>query len=434
MKITRRGFIQTAGAVTAVGLTGVPLIASAATKKVVVVGGGTGGGTLAKYLRMADPSIEVTLIEAHKTHHTCYMSNEVIGGGRDIKTIEFGYDGLAGHGVKVVHDKVTGIDAAKKSVTTEGGKSFSYDRCVVAPGISIDWEAIEGYDQAAAEKIPHAWKAGPQTALLRSQLEAMKDGGLCVIVAPPNPYRCPPGPYERASQIAMYFKAHKPKSKVLILDPKPNFSKQGLFTSAWRRFYGYESADAMIEWRGSAQGSSDNAVVAVDVASKTVTTDFGDEIKADVLNVIPPHRAGRIAQIAGLTNDAGWCPVDLKTFESTLHKGIHVIGDAAIATTMPKSGYAANSQAKVCAAAIADLLNGREPGVPAYVNTCYSIAAENHAFSVAGIYRLAEDGSSIIGVPGSGGLTPVDASDEQFAREVIYAHSWFENITHDVFG
>ena len=429
MKITRRGFIQTAGAATAIGVAGVPYIALGASKKVVIVGGGTGGATAAKYLRMADPSIEVTLIEANKHYYTCYMSNEVLGGERSLDSIKFGYDGLAKHGVKVVHDTVTGIDAGAKSVKTAGGQSFGYDRCIVAPGIALKWGAIAGYDEAASEKIPHAWKAGPQTALLRQQLEAMKDGGTVVIAAPPNPFRCPPGPYERASQIAMYLQHAKPKSKVIILDPKPKFSKMGLFTGAWKKFYGYGTDNAMIEWHGQQEEAG---VVSVNVANNSVTTAFGDEIKADVLNVIPPQMAGSVASAAGLTSDKGWCPIDLKTFESKIHAGIHVLGDASIATGMPKSGYAANSQGKVCAAAVASLLNGQEVGSPSYVNTCYSIAAKEHGFSVAAVYKLAEDGSKIVSV--SGGLTPGDSSPETFKREVSYAHSWFKNITHDTFG
>ena len=429
MKITRRGFIQTAGAATAISVAGVPYIALGAGKNVVVVGGGTGGATAAKYLRMADPSIEVTLIEANKHYYTCYMSNEVLGGERSLDSIKFGYAGLGKHGVKVVHDKVTGIDAKAKMVKTAGGQSFSYDRCIVAPGIDFRWDKIEGYDAKAAEKVPHAWKAGPQTALLHKQLKAMKDGGTVVIAAPPNPFRCPPGPYERASQIAMYMQHNKPKSKVIILDPKPKFSKQGLFTGAWKKFYGYQTDNAMIEWHGQQEEAG---VVSVDAASNTVTTAFGDEIKADVLNVIPPQKAGAIAFAAGLTNDKGWCPINLHTFESKLHAGIHVLGDAAIATGMPKSGYAANSQAKVCVAAVVAMLKGQEPGTPSYVNTCYSIAAKEHGFSVAAVYRLAEDGSKITKV--SGGLTPGDASPEVFKREVLYAHSWFKNITHDIFG
>ncbi len=429
MKMTRRGFIQTAGAATAIGMVGVPYIALGASKKVVVVGGGTGGATAAKYTLMADPTVEVTLIEANKAYYTCYMSNEVLGGERTMDQIKHGYTGLAGHGVKVVHDMVTGIDAKARVVKTAGGKSFPYDRCVVAPGIDFRWDTIEGYDAQVAEKIPHAWKAGPQTALLRKQLEAMKDGGTVIIAPPPNPFRCPPGPYERASQIAMYLKAHKPKSKVLIFDPKPKFSKMGLFVKAWKTLYGYQTDNAMIEWHGAQEEAG---VVKVNAAANSVTTAFGDEIKGDVVNVIPAQKAGKIAFTAGLTNDKGWCPVDLLTFESTIHPNIHVIGDASIAKGMPKSGYAANSEAKVCAASIVALLNGHEPGTPSYVNTCYSIAGKDYGFSVAAVYRLAEDRSKIVKV--SGGLTPADASPEQLKREVLYAHSWYNNITSDIFG
>ncbi|HHH39510.1 MAG TPA: cytochrome C [Sedimenticola sp.] len=429
MKITRRGFIQAAGAATAIGMAGVPYLAMGATKKVVVVGGGTGGATAAKYLRLADPSIEVTLIEANKDYYTCYMSNEVLGGERTLDSIKFGYHGLAKHGVKVVNDVVTGIDPKAKVVKTAGHGSFNYDRCIVAPGIDFRWDKIEGYDANVAEKIPHAWKAGSQTATLRKQLEAMKDGGTVVIAPPPNPFRCPPGPYERASQIAMYLKHTKPKSKVIILDPKAKFSKMGLFVGAWKKLYGYQSDNAMIEWHG---GQEESGVVKVDAATRTVTTAFGDEIKADVLNVIPAQKAGKIAFTAGLTNDSGWCPIDLLTFESSIHPGIHVIGDASIAKGMPKSGYAANSEAKVCAAGVAAMLNGKEPGTPSYVNTCYSIAGKDYGFSVAAVYRLAEDRSKITKV--SGGLTPADASPEQFKREVLYAYSWYRNITNDIFG
>jgi len=431
MKITRRGFVKGAGAATAIGMVGVPYIALGASKKVVVVGGGTGGATAAKYLRLADPTIEVTLIEANKNYYTCYMSNEVLGGDRSIDSIKFDYTGLAKHGVNVVNDVVTAIDAGAQTVKTAGGQSFSYDRCIVAPGIDFKWETIEGYDDQVAESVPHAWKAGSQTVTLRKQLEDMKDGGTVVIAAPPNPFRCPPGPYERASQIAHYLQQNKPKSKVIILDAKPSFSKQGLFVQGWKALYGYETDNAMIEWRPSAQGSNDNAVVKVDAAARSVTTGFDETIKADVLNVIPAQKAGKIAFAAGLTNESGWCPVDLHTFESKIHKNIHVIGDASIATGMPKSGYAANSEAKVCAACVASLLNGQEPGVPAYVNTCYSIVGTDWGISVAAVYKLAEDGSKITSV--SGGLTPSDATPEMRKREVAYAHSWFSNITKDIF-
>ncbi|MBF0470490.1 MAG: FAD-dependent oxidoreductase [Gammaproteobacteria bacterium] len=431
MSITRRGFMQSVGAATAVGLIGAPHLALGASKKVVVVGGGTGGATAAKYIRMADPSIEVTLIEANEHYYTCYLSNEVLSDERSIDSIKFGYSGLQGHGVKVVHDTVSEIDAAGMVVKTKSGKSYGYDKCIVSPGISLNYGAIDGYSHEAAESIPHAWKAGPQTSLLRKQLHEMKDGGTFVIVAPPNPFRCPPGPYERASQVAMFMKAHKPNSKVLILDPKPAFSKKGLFEQAWKKFYGYGTDNSMITWKGTPSGSDDNVVSAVDVASKTVTTGF-DDVKADVLNIIPPQMAGKVAIDSGLANDKGWCPVKLKTFESTLHKNIHVIGDSSVATGMPKSGYAANSQAKVTASAVIAMLNGQEPGIPSYVNTCYSIAGHNHGFSVAAVYKLAEDESKIVSV--AGGLTPMDASEEQLRREVEFAYSWFNNVTNDAFG
>jgi sulfide dehydrogenase [flavocytochrome c] flavoprotein subunit len=429
MKMNRRDFVKAAGAMTAVGLAGFPHITLGAGKKVVIVGGGTGGATAAKYLKRLDSSIDVTVIEPNKDYYTCYMSNEVLGGDRKIDTIKQGYDGLKAHGINIVHAAAEMIDPAAK-VVKAGGKDYPFDRCIVAPGIELMYDKIGGYSEEAAQKMPHAWKAGEQTVLLRKQLEAMADGGTVVIVAPPNPFRCPPGPYERASQIAHYLKQHKPKSKVLILDSKQKFSKQGLFTQGWTRLYGYGSDNSMIEW----QPGPDAAVVSVDVGAMTAETSFGDEVKADVMNVIPPQRAGKIAQRSDLTDDSGWCPVNKKTFESTKHPGIHVIGDACIATKMPKSGYAANSQGKVAAAAVVALLNDAEPGVPSYVNTCYSIIGKDYGISVAAIYKLSADGSTIDTVPGSGGLTPMDAPDFALAREVEYAYSWYHNIVHDIFA
>jgi len=308
-------------------------------------------------------------------------------------------------------------------VKTAGGTELPFDRCVVAPGVEFLYDKIEGYSEEAAKTLPHAWKAGEQTKILRSQIESMADGGTVVIVAPQNPFRCPPGPYERASQIAMYLKANKPKSKIIILDAKQKFSKQGLFTQAWEKFF-----PGMIEWRPG----PDATVVKVDAGGMTAETSFGDEIKADVLNVIPPQRAGAIAQVSGLADEKGWCPVDQKTFESKLHKGVHVIGDSSVAGAMPKSAYAANSQAKVCAAAVVAMLNGGEVGVPSYVNTCYSIAGPDWGISVAGVYKLGADGN-IAEVPGSGGVTPMDAPEWAHKREVEYAHSWYKNIIHDSF-
>ena len=420
-KINRRNFIKIAGGAAAVGAIGFPAIA-AGKKQVVIVGGGTAGATAAKYIRRGDDSVEVTLIEPNEHYYTCYLSNEVLGGNRKLETLKFGYDGLRKHGVTVVQDTVIGIDPAGRKVVTEGGKSFTYDRCIVAPGISFR-NNIEGYDEAAAEKFPHAWKAGAQTALLRGQLEAMADGGTVLIAPPPNPFRCPPGPYERASQIASYLKTHKPKSKILVVDSKDKFSKQGLFTQAWERHY-----PGMIEWKKAAD--TGGGIVRVDAKAGTVSTDF-DDMKVDVANIIPAQKAGVIAAAAGLTDDTGWCPVTGKTFESTIHKGIHVVGDAAIAAPLPKSGYAANSQAKVVAAAVVELVNGREAGTPSWVNTCYSIVAPDDGISVAMVYNLVD--GKVAKVEGAGGLTPMDSSPEARKREVQYAYSWFNNITHDIF-
>jgi sulfide dehydrogenase [flavocytochrome c] flavoprotein subunit len=325
--------------------------------------------------------------------------------------------------VKVVHDTATGIDAAGRKVMTKGGQSFSYDRCIVAPGIAFI-DNIEGYDMAAAEKMPHAWKAGPQTALLRRQLEAMPDGGMVLIAPPPNPFRCPPGPYERACQVAYYLQQHKPKSKVLIIDKKDKFSKQGLFTQAFERHY-----KGMIEWVKAAD--TGGGIMRVDARAGTASTEF-ETHKPAVANIIPAQKAGEIAHTAGLTDDSGWCPVDGKTFESTIHKGIHIVGDAAIQAPLPKSGYAANSEAKVVAAAVVDLVNGREPGTPSWVNTCYSIVAPDDGISVAMVYNLVD--GKVAKVKGSGGLTPMDSSSAERERGVAYAYSWFNNITSDIFG
>lgn len=430
MKMNRRDFVKVAGAASAVGLIGAPALARGASGKVVVVGGGAGGAAAAKTIKRLDASIDVTIIEPNEHYYTCFMSNEVIGGERPLESIRVGYDGLAKRGIHVVHDKATAIDAEAKVVKTAGGQDFPYDRCIVAPGIELLYDKIEGYSEAATETVPHAWKAGEQTRLLRAQLEAMEDGGTVIIAPPGNPFRCPPGPYERASQIAHYLKQHKPKSKVMILDTKPGFSKQGLFVQGWERLYGYGTDNALIEWRpGPEEG-----VVRIDPSEMMVETNFGDQIKGAVINIIPPQRAGEIAQTAGLADESGWCPVDLRTFESKMHKGVHVIGDACIATQMPKSAYSANSQGKVAAAAIVALLSGKEPGVPSYLNTCYSIVGEDYGISVSAIYKLAADGSEIASVPDSGGLTPMDAPDWALAREVEYAHSWYDNIVNDTFG
>ena len=429
-QFTRRKFLKLTGAATVASsaLTFGSFAIGGAAKKVVVVGGGIGGATAAKYLRMMDPSIEVTLIEANKDYYTCFMSNEVLGGERSMDSIHFDYSGLKARGVNIVHDWVTAIDPGKRVVKTKGGQRFGYDRCIVSPGVDFRWDTIEGYDAQVAKKIPHAWKAGSQTVTLRKQLEAMQNGGTVLIAPPPNPFRCPPGPYERASQIAHYLKKHKPKSKIIILDPKDKFSKFGLFMDGWKRHYGYGTNNSMITWINGAGGGK---IESVDAKNMTVQAAV-ESFKADVINIIPAQKAGKIAFAAGLTNDKGWCPIDGKTFESTIHKNIHVIGDSSVAKPLPKSGYAANSEAKVCAAAIVALLGGGKAPQPSWVNTCYSIIAPGDGISVAMVYAY-NDGK-IIKVKGSGGLTPKEFDPEMRAREEQYAHSWFNNITADVFG
>ena len=428
--LTRRNFIKIAAGAAAASMVGFPFITNAAKKQVVVIGGGAGGATAAKYVHSTDPSIEVTLIEPNELYHTCFLSNEVLAGERAIESIQFNYDNLTQQGIKVVPELVTGLDPNAKTVTTQQGSTFSYDRLIVSPGIDFQWDAIEGYDEKIAEKLPHAWKAGSQTVTLRKQLEAMPDGGKVIIVSPPNPFRCPPGPYERASLIAHYLKQHKPKSKIVIFDAKEAFSKQKLFMQGWKELYGYGTDNSLIEWLPP---SKEGKVVRVDAKEMAIYAgEFEDKHTAAVINVIPPQKAGKIAQISGLVDEKGWCPVNKKTFESTLQPNIHVIGDACVATQMPKSGYAANSQAKICAAAVVAALQDREVGTPSYLNTCYSIIGKDYGVSVAAVYRL--DGDEIKPVEGSGGLTPLDASAEDKRREVFYAHSWFNNITQDIFG
>ncbi|MGB0865212.1 MAG: FCSD flavin-binding domain-containing protein [Granulosicoccaceae bacterium] len=429
----RRSFLKVAGtgiaASTLAGTSGFAIAAGG--KNVVVVGGGVGGATAAKYLRMMDASINVTLVEPNEHYYTCFMSNEVIGGNRQMDSIKFSYDGLKAHGVTVVHDMVTGIDPDKRVVMTAGGTSLPYDRCIMSPGVDMKYDTVEGYDAGvAAEKIPHAWKAGPQTELLRAQLEAMPDGGTVAIAAPPNPFRCPPGPYERASQIAHYLKNNKPKSKILILDPKNKFSKQGLFTEGWTNHYGFGTDNSMIEW---INGDNGGKVESIDADNMTLGGEF-DEYQADVINLIPAQKAGKIAFTAGLTGDGEWCPIQGNSFESTIIPNVHVIGDASVASPMPKSGYSANSEAKVCAAAVVALLNDGAIPQPSYVNTCYSIITPDDAISVAMVYGW--DGEKIVKREGAGGLTPggENRNAAMRAREVKYAHSWFNNITHDIFG
>jgi sulfide dehydrogenase [flavocytochrome c] flavoprotein subunit len=442
-QLNRRAFIKALAAASSASVLTVPASAFAAKKgKVVVIGGGFGGATAAKYLKMMDPGLEVTLIEPNKTYTSCPLSNEVISGHRDIASLEVGYAATAKRGINVVHDYVTAVDPAKKSVMTKGGKKFSYDALVVAPGVDFQYESIEGYSEAVAEQLPHAYKAGPQTLLLKKQLEAMPDGGKFIIAAPPKPFRCPPGPYERAAQVAHYLKHHgKGKSKVLILDPNDSFSKKGLFEQAWKALYGY-GPDGMIEW---VPGASGGKVTKVDAKTRTAYTDFMD-VKADVLNVIPKHVAGKIAQQTGLTNKDGWCEVVPMTMESAVHKDIYPIGDACIAGElpvydMPKSAHMAITQAKVAAGAIIAKMNGVEPPTPWYVNTCYSTVAPDYGFSVVHIFRV--ENNKFVYIKEAGGVSPITLGTKdnplpvpmlQRKLEAEYCVGWFNNVMADAFA
>jgi NADPH-dependent 2,4-dienoyl-CoA reductase/sulfur reductase-like enzyme len=395
----------------------------AAGPKVVVVGGGFAGATCARALKRLDPGVIVTLVEANETFTACPFSNEVIAGLRDLKAQQFDYKKITAEGVQVAASQATAIDPPGRMVTLANGTRLSYDRIVLAPGVDLRFDALPGYTEAAAERMPHAWKAGEQTLLLRRQLEAMEDGGLVVIVAPANPYRCPPGPYERASLIAYYLKSRKPKSKIIILDAKDAFSKQRLFQDGWKALY-----PGLIEWVPLSMGGK---VTKVDPAAMTVETDFAQH-KAAVANVVPPQKAGRIAELAGASDRTGWCPVDPVSFESTLVPNLHVIGDACIAGAMPKSGFSANAQAKVCAAAIARLLAGIKPDDPRLINTCYSVVAPDYGITVAAVYRPAN--GQLVEVQGSAGVSPVDAPRSVREQEAKLADGWFKTITAEMFG
>jgi sulfide dehydrogenase [flavocytochrome c] flavoprotein chain len=420
---TRREFLASAVSATALSpLVATPALAQA-TPRVVVVGGGFAGATAARALKKADPRIAVTLVTGDRTFTACPFSNLVIGGLRNLNQQQFGYDNVAADGIELTFAAATQVDPQTRSIALGSGSTLTYDRLVVAPGIDLDWGGLPGYTEAAAETMPHAWKAGEQTLLLRRQLEAMEDGGTVVISAPANPFRCPPGPYERASLIANYLKTSKPRSKLILLDAKDTFSKQRLFQNAWKELY-----PDHLEWVPLSQGGK---VTSVDPAEMTLTTDFAKH-KAAVANVIPPQRAARVAQIAGVADNTGWCPIDPVTFESKRVPNIHVLGDAIIAGAMPKSAFAANAQAKVCAAAIVKLLAGEPPSQPKLINTCYSVVGPNYGITVAGVYVPIN--GVLTDVQGAGGVSPVDAPRSVRAQEALFAEGWFNTITGEVFG
>lgn len=395
---------------------------STPARKVVVVGGGFGGATTAKYLRMLDPQIDVTLIEPNPIYYTCPFSNLVLGGVKGMSDIAHEYRNLQSkYGVRFVKARARKVEA--NAVVLEDGSKVPFDRAVVSPGIDLRYDKMEGHSPSVDTRMPHSWKAGPQTVLLRRQLEAMPDGGTVIICPPDNPYRCPPGPYERASMIAHYLKQNKPRSKILILDQKEKFSKQPLFTDGWNLHYG-----EMIEWR---QGSAGGMVSEIDAQGMRLNTEFGWE-EGDVVNFIPAQQAGAVARNSGLTDESGWCPVQAATFESTLMPNVHVIGDACKAGAMPKSGFSANSQGKVVAAAILSHFRGEEPVEPSFANTCYSLVTPDYSISVAAVYRLSD--GAIKGVEGAGGVSPKEAGADVRSQEAVYAQGWYDSIVYDMFA
>lgn len=446
--MNRRNFLKlTAAAATALGTN---RAAAKDTPHVVVIGGGVGGATFAKYMKMYAPQTRVTIIEKNRTYQRPYGSSEVVVGHLGIKDISVSYDALKSrYGIDFVFDTVTGVDYAKREVSTAGGATLVYDRLLVSPGVSFDYSHIPGMETPEAQaQIVHGWDAGEQLITLQKQLEAVPTNGTVVLIPPPNPYRCPPGPYERSGLIAEWFiNRGDTDAKVIILDPKNAFTVDRTMLLAWNRLYGFNLPESFkgytpeeratfkkhdkpgkIQWVTADEGGR---VVRIDAANKTVETE-GGVFKADMINLIPPLKAGKIALDMGLADQSGWCPVNQKTFESTLQPNVHVIGDACIAGQMPKSGYSANSQAKVAALQIKALLAGQEPIEPAFQNTCYALAGrDDYGMFVADFFRLKNGTITRDEFPR---YLPFNASDAQYRLSAIYLHAWMGSFTDDIFS
>ncbi len=424
MTLNRRDFLKITGAAAASGALYGCAGATKANGNVVVIGGGFGGATAAKYIRLwSQGNIDVTLIERNPQFVSCPMSNRVIGGMAPFDTLIQSYDGLKRHGIRLVQGVAVAVDATQSTVRLADGQTFSYDRLIVSPGIDFLWDSVPGLTPELAEtKFPHAWKAGPQTIALRQQLEAMRDGGVYAITIPKAPFRCPPGPYERASVVAHYLKTHKPKSKVLVLDANEDIvSKKGLFLKAWSDLY-----KGLLEYRPS------QTISGLDAQTNTLRFEFADPLRADVLNIIPAQAAGGIARQAGLiTANNRWCGIDWRTMESTAQKDIHVLGDATLAATaMPKSAHMTTQHAKIAAAAIVNLINGQPAPDPMVIaNTCYSFVNDKSVVHIASVHAYDAAEKTYKPVPGSGGLS--SAPNE---LEGEFALAWAKNIWADVLG
>ncbi len=419
MTISRRKFMQWTAAAGATSLAGCATTGGGSAGRVVVIGAGIGGGTAAKYVKLWAPDMDVTVVEREAGFISCPISNLVLAGNANMNDISRDYSGLANRGIKVVRDNAVAIDPVAKAVRLAGGSTLAYDRLIVSPGVDFLYDTIPGLNNATAQaQVLHAWKAGPQTLALKKQLESMKDGGVFVFHIPLAPYRCPPGPYERICQVADYFKRAKPKSKIIALDSNPDVvSKAGLFKAVWNGQY-----KGMIDYRPNSE------IADVDVKGSTIKLQFGD-VKGDVLNVVPPQRAGDIARQAGLINaNNRWCTVDWLTCESTAVKGVHVLGDATLsANAMPKSASMANQHAKVCAAAVIALIKGQPVNPePMMMNTCYSFVDAKNVIHVASVHAYSAADKTMSVVKGAGGL-----SDKPSELEGAYAWGWAKNIWAD---
>ncbi|MBK8439067.1 MAG: FAD-dependent oxidoreductase [Rhodobacter sp.] len=420
MTLSRRHFIGSGIATGA--LLAAPMVWGQAKPRVVVIGGGAGGATAARYIaKDSDGAIDVTLVEANPIYTTCFFSNLYLGGFRDFESLQHGYDKLSGGGVTVINDMATGVDRDARTVTLAGGQVLTWDRLVLSPGIDFKDGSVPGWSLDAAEVMPHAYKAGPQTQLLRQKVDAMPQGGTFAMVAPPNPYRCPPGPYERISMVAHVLKERNPTAKILVLDPKDKFSKQALFEEGWGKHY-----NGMVDWIGPDFGGNN---VEVRPGTMEVVVD-GEVMKVDCCNVIPGQMAGRIAALAGVTDDSGWAPVHPDSMKSKVDETIFVLGDSSAQGDMPKSGFSANSQAKVAAMAIRGELTGSKVFPAKYSNTCWSLIAPEDGVKVGASYEPTPE--KIASVDSFVSATGEDAA----LRKATYEESlgWYAGITADIFG
>ncbi len=421
MTLNRRSFMRTGAAVAAASVAA-PMVMAQGKPRVVVVGGGAGGATAARYIaKGAKGAIDVTLVEPTRKYYTCFFSNLYLGGFRDLSSIGHTYGTLASeYGVNVVHDWAVGIDRDARTVSLAGGDTLNYDRLILSPGIDFVDGAVNGWDISAQNAMPHAYKAGSQSELLKAQIDAMPQGGTFLMVAPPNPFRCPPGPYERISMVAHTLKANNPTAKIIVADPKPKFSKMALFQEGWSNHY-----DGMIDWIGQDFGGGN---VTVDPGAMTVDID-GEVVKADVCNVIPAMKAGRICELAGI-NDGNWAPVTGHTMQSKIDENIHVLGDACAQGDMPKSGFSANSQAKVAAMAVRGALTGSKVFPAKFSNTCWSLLDTDDGVKVGATYEATDE--KIAKVDGFISKT----GEDDALRKATYEESvgWYAGITSDMFG